>query len=169
MRYTRFPALTLMLVLTACGRDPNPPDDAVRPAPRKAQSAPKRGPTVESQTAGMVTAVTLGKSTVPIDLKFALENRPALARPLAIEFALLPKIAADLVTLQTVDPDGFDLPDGGGQFEMPEVVPGVAYPGSLTVTPSKRGIVVVNLNLSVKHDEIVETRSFSVPILVPEK
>jgi hypothetical protein len=81
---------------------------------------------------------------------------------------VLPKIAADLVTLQIVDADGIEVPDGGGEFEMPEVLPGAVYLGSITVTPAKSGILVINLNLSVKHDDIVETRGFSVPIIVPE-
>lgn len=164
----RLPAFAVLLVLAACGRDPNPPPDGARPAPPKAQNAPKRGATVEEQTAGMVTAVTLGKSAVPIELKFSLDSRPALARPLAIKLAVLPKIAADLVSLQIVDADGVEVPDGGGEFDMPEVLPGIAYLGSITVTPARSGILVLNLNLSIKHDEIVETRAFSVPIIVPE-
>jgi hypothetical protein len=149
MVYVRLPAFAAVLLLAACSRDPNPPADGARPAPPKAQSSPKKGPTIEEQTAGMVSAVTLVKSTVPIDLKFALDSRPALSRPLAIKIAVLPKIAADLVTLQIVDADGIEVPDGGGEFEMPEVLPGAVYLGSITVTPAKSGILVINLNLSV--------------------
>ncbi len=99
----------------------------------------------------MVAAVSLGKSTVPVELKFALGSRPALAHPLEIQFALMPKSAADVVSVRIADSDGFEVPDGGGQ-----------------VTPTKTGILVLSLDLTMKHDEIVEARTFSVPIIVTE-
>jgi hypothetical protein len=167
MLHLRLTTLTALLLCAGCNHDAGSPADGKRPAPPKSQAAPGKAGGGEDRTAGMVTAVTLGKSTVPVDLKFALEGRPALGQPLAIKLALLPKIGADLLSLKLADSEGFEFPEGGSGFDMPEVVPGGAYVDSTTVTPTRTGLSVLTLELSIKHDDIVEARVFSVPIFVP--
>ena len=55
----------------------------------------KRGPTPEELTAGMVEAVTVGKSTLPVLVKFDLPARPVVGQPLEVIVAVMPQVAAE--------------------------------------------------------------------------
>jgi hypothetical protein len=123
----------------------------------------KKGPTVDEQTAGMVAAASTGKSDVPVGLKFDLAERPTVGRPLAIDIALLPRLAADSGTLQVTESPGMDLATGA--VDIPAVQPDEVYRTRLSVTPNREGVLFLALAVTLKHDEISERRDFTLPII----
>jgi len=164
--HARFLMLFAVVAVGACHKDVGPPP-ALKPAPQaSAPAAAKRGPTTGELTAGMVQAVTQGKSQLPVELKFDVLQRPVLGKALEIAIALVPQIAASAATVQIGTAGGLDLGSGANQFDIPSVEAGQVYRHSVHVTPTADGVLLLGLTVSLKHDEITESRVFSIPIIV---
>ena len=153
------------VLLPAChGDSSEAPVDS--PVPHRHGPRVKRGPTPAELTAGMVEAVTTGKSTVPVAVKFDLGSRPTIGQPLEVAVAVMPQVAADAAILTVMGSDGLQLAAGVSPIEIPSADPTQVYRHSISVTPAAEGVQLLALTVSLKHDEITETRAFSVPIIV---
>jgi hypothetical protein len=146
--------------------------DSGTPPPPKAKphiSVPvvaKKGPTAAELTAGMVDAASQGKAQVPVTLKFDLQQRPVLGQALDINIAVLPQIDASAADIQIAGGDGLTVGLPANQIDLPDVVAGQVYRQSINVTPTAEGVLLLNLTILLKHDEITESRVFSIPIIV---
>jgi hypothetical protein len=126
----------------------------------------KRGPGAEQLTAGMVEAVSQGKSQLPVKLKFELRQRPTLAQPLDIDIAVLPQIDAQASGIQVTGGDGLTVPAVANQLDSTAVQAGEVYRHDIRVTPTAEGVLLLNLTVSLKHDDMTESRAFSIPVIV---
>ena len=133
---------------------------------KTAPAAVKQGPTPQELTRGMVEAVTVGKSTAPVAVKFDLATRPVVGQPFDVVVAVMPQIPADPATLLVTASAGLQPAPGGGPVDMAAVEPTQVYRHEITLIPTAEGVQLVNLSVSLKHDEITETRSFAVPVIV---
>lgn len=142
------------------------------PAPKPAASraaaplAVRRGPTAEEQTAGMVEAATQGKSQTPVAVKFELLGRPVEGEPLEIAIALLPAEAAGPATVEVTGQDGLDVTPAQARIEFPSVEPATVYRHHIQLTPTRAGVYLLTLAVSLRHDQFVDSRVFSVPVIV---
>jgi hypothetical protein len=165
MRKGRTLLLCAFGVVTACHGDSHQaPIDT--PTPHKHAPFVKRGPTPDEMTAGMVEAVTMGRSTVPVAVKFELGNRPTVGQPLDVVLAVMPQILAGPAVLTVTGSDALQLAAGFGPIEMPDVDPTQVYRQNVRVTPTLEGVQLLGLSVALNHDEISETRTFAVPIIV---
>jgi hypothetical protein len=155
-----------LAALTACHRN-----SGTAPAPKstahvKAPAALPSGPTAREQTATMVEAATVGKSQVPVSLKFEVLQRPVQGQPLEIAIALLPHIPAHPAIIEATGSEGVQMGAGEHQIEFAEVEPEQVYRHSIKLTPTAEGVFLLTLNVSLKHDQMADSRVFSVPIIV---
>jgi hypothetical protein len=157
-------AFVAVVLLAACHREPNQAP-AVSVAPAAVAPVVKRGPTPEELTAGMVEAVTIGKSTAPVTVKFDLPQRPSVGKRIDIVIAVLPQIAANSGMVQVSGSEGLQLAPNFAPIEIPSLDPTQAYRLSIPVTPTADGVHLLSLNVSLKQDDMAESRSFSVPII----
>jgi hypothetical protein len=153
--------------LSGCNRDSNPAPAApavtrVKPRP---PPAVKPGASVAEQTAGMVQASSQGKSQVPVELKFELAQRPKVGQPLEINLALIAQISASPATIQVSGADDVTVAPGANQFDIPSEEAGEVYRHTVSVTPNAEGVVLVGVMVLLKHDELVDQRAFSIPII----
>ena len=164
--------LCALAALAGCHRDSDgallprallPSKPAARP---KTPAAPVGGPTAQEQTATMVEAATEGKSQAPVNLKFDLEERPVPGRPLQIAIALLPRIPAGPVTVEVTGTEGLELAPGQSPIEFPQVDADQVYRHNVKVTPTAEGVYLLTFNVSLQHEQVADTRLFSVPIIV---
>jgi hypothetical protein len=139
---------------------------APAPAPRVAPAAAKKAPVAAELTTGMVEAAIQGKSLVPVLLKFDLVQKPTVGRPLDINLAVIPQIDASAAQIQVVGGDGITVPAGTNQIDMPALEAGQVYRHSIKVNPNAEGVLLLNLTLTLKHDEITESQAFSLPLIV---
>lgn len=161
--------LGAVATLSACHRNSEPAEPQPVPKPHVVVAAPvKKGPSAEQLTAGMVEAASQGRSQAPVLLKFDLPQRPALGRPLDINIAVMPQIDASPADVQVAGGDGLTVAAGMDQFNWPAVEAGQVYRQVVTVNPSAAGVLVLNLTISVKHDEMTESRVFSIPLIVEQ-
>ncbi len=152
------------LALAACNKDSGstPAPAAVHVKPKPAV-APKEGATAAEQTAGMVQAATQGKSTVPVELKFDIAQRPKVGQPLEVNLALVAQIAASPATIQVTGADDVSVAAGANPFDIPSEEAGEVYRQTVSVTPNAEGVLLLGVTVSLKHDEMVDQRSFFDP------
>jgi len=114
----------------------------------------------------MVEAASQGKSTVPVELKFDLPQKPQLGKALQVDIAVMPQIAASPAAIQITGAEGLEVASDTSKIEIPNVEGGEVYRQSLKVTPTVDGVLLLGLTVSLKHDEIIESRGFSIPLIV---
>jgi len=152
---------------SACHKDSGP---SPQPTPTaRVSGAPvvaKKGPSSADLTAGMVEAASQGKSQLPVELKFDLKQRPTLGQALDIDIAVVPQIDGSPANIQVTGGDGLTLAPGGTQIDLPAVAAGQVYRQSVKVTPTADGVLLLGLTVSLKHDEMIESRGFSIPLIV---
>jgi hypothetical protein len=164
MKTAKVLLLCTFAAASACHKESGPP-----PPPKPHISVPavvKKGPSAAELTVGMVDAASQGKAQVPVTLKFDLQQRPVLGQPLDINIAVLPQIDASAVAIQIAAGDGLTVGLPTDQIDLPDVEAGHVYRQSLKVTPTAEGVLLLNLTILLKHDEITESRAFSIPIIV---
>ena len=161
-------ALCAVLLLAAChGNESNQaPAVGVSKLPTKSTAQVKRGPTPEELTAGMVEAVGVGKSAVPVALKFEVPTRPEVGQPLELVLAVLPQEPATATSVKLTGSAGLQPPTGDGVVEIGAVDPAEVYRVSVTVTPIAIGVQFLAVDVSLKRDNVTDTRSFYLPIIV---
>jgi hypothetical protein len=157
----------VLMAVAGCNKDSGgaPAANAVSHVKPKAPVAPKPGATAAEQTAGMVQAVSQGKSQVPVELKFDIAQRPKVGQPLDINLALIAQITASPATIQVTGADDVSVAAGANQFDIPSEEAGEVYRETVNVTPNAEGVVLIGVTVSLKHDETVEQRVFSIPII----
>jgi hypothetical protein len=126
----------------------------------------KKGPSAEELTAGMVEAATQGKSQLPVKVKFGLTQRPTLGQPLDIDIAVMPQIDASGADMQVTGGEGLSVAPESIQAELAAVETGGVYRQVVKVTPSVDGVLLLGLTISLKHDEVIDSRAFSIPLIV---
>jgi hypothetical protein len=158
--------LCTLAAASACHKDSGTPPP---PTPKPHISAPvvaKKGPSAAQLTAGMVEAASQGNSQLPVELKFELKQRPTSGQALDIDIALIPQIDAGAAAIQLSGGDGVTVAPGTTQIDLPAVESGQVYRRSVKVTPTADGVLLLNLTITLKHDEMIESRAFSVPLIV---
>jgi hypothetical protein len=165
MNIARAFILCTLMAAGACHRESDAPAPAA-PAPRVVAPAPvKPGPTAQELTAGMVEAATQGKSQLAVQLKFELPHRPTIGRAMDVDIAVMPQIDAGGAAIQVSGGDGLTV-GGTNSIDLPALEAGQVYRQSIQVTPTTDGVLLLGLTVSMKHDEITESRVFSIPLIV---
>jgi hypothetical protein len=163
IRTFTFCALALM---AGCHRESGDAKNPNADLRHKAPVAVQRGPSLAELTAGMVEAATQGKSQAPVGLKFDVLQRPVQGEPLEIAIALLPGEAAGPAIVELSGTDGLQVPAGQSRFEFASVEPSQVYRRSITLTPTAEGVFLLTLTVNLQHDQMADTRVFSVPVIV---
>ena len=162
----RVTLLCAAMTLCACSKDSAPPAPAASSARVKPRPVlPKPGPSAAEQTLGMVQAAAVGKSQAPVELKFDVAQKPKVGQPVDINLALIAQISASPATIQVASADDVSVAPGGNQFEIPSEQAGEVYRQTVSVTPNAEGVVLVNVTVLLRHDELLDQRAFSIPII----
>ncbi len=158
--------LCALVVTSGCQRESG---DANKPKPAERVAAPsavQRGPTPAELTAGMVEATTQGKSQAPVGLKFDVLRKPVKGEPLEIAIALLPRETAEPATIEVSAPEGLQVPASETKFQFESVEPAQVYRRSIRLTPTAEGVFLLTLTVNLNHDQLADTRVFSLPLIV---
>jgi len=122
----------------------------------------------------MVSAVPASKPTaLPMQVRFALRARPAVAQPLDIGLSLVPTAAIDRISGKVVTDDGLELVEGGEIAAADRPAEGVPIEHTVKLLPRRDGVFTVNAVLTVGSGTQTSTETFSMPVIVgtgvPEK
>jgi hypothetical protein len=100
-----------------------------------------------------------------VELKFDLSQRPKVGQPLEVNLALIAQISASPATIQVSGADDVSVAPGANQFEIAAEEAGEVYRHTVNVTPNAEGVVLLDVTVQLKHDEMVDKREFSIPII----
>jgi hypothetical protein len=154
--------LGVLAVLWGCGSGTH----SAQAAKAIAASAAARKAAGASDT--MVSAVTLNKtpSAVPVEVKFELRERPAVASPTNIDLVIVPLSAAvDRVSGKVESDEGLELVDGTQIPATDRPAEGVPIRHSIKVQPKRDGIFTFSAVLVVESGGRSATETFSMPVI----
>jgi len=150
---------------SACHKDAGDAAAPAVPAKPKVAAVVKSGPTTAEQTASMVEAAAQGKSQLPVQLKFELTQRPKMGQTVEINLALIPQIDASPAIIKVSGGDGLSVQSDATEFNIPAAAAGEIYRQAVTVTPDAEGVLVLGVTVSLKHDEVTDLKTFSIPLI----
>ena len=163
MRHVAILCVAVLPALVSCGGDKAP--QATDPAAKHAAAKGPQTLTATEQIATMVEAPTLGRPTAPVRLKYELAQRPVAGQTIVVRLALISGTAAQSLTLKLADATGLVLADRADR-QLGAVHPDTVYEQEISASAPVEGVFFLNLSATLTHDAIVETRSFSIPIIV---
>jgi hypothetical protein len=132
---------------------------ATRPAVKKGSDARAL------ELADMVSAVSAGKTSTDIDLRFALRERPLVGEPVDIDVALVPGLELDQIYATFSASDGLEVTKGGRmpQIEHPE--PHAPISHTVTIVPQRDGIFFVSATVLADSPTNSVSHLFSIPVI----
>lgn len=151
-----------LAILLACGSGTGNGEQggANSAATTAAKPPPKKDP-----LADMVSAVSGGPASAPVELKFALDERPQVGQPLEVEIAVLPVSVLDRVAASFQVGAGLELRAGGQMPVVNKPERGVPLSHRLTIVPLRDGIFFISAVVLADSPELSLTRTFSIPII----
>jgi len=149
-------------VLAACGSGSSASSTQRHAAVRKAESA------ADAQSRNMVNAVAepKGGDPVPVQVKFQLRSRPAVAQPLDVDIAIVPLSGSvDRVAGTVEGEDGLDVVDGDKIPPADRPPEGTPLQHTVRVLPKRDGIFTLSTVLTVDSAGQSNRESYSIPII----
>lgn len=113
----------------------------------------------------MVTAVSAGKSELPVDVKFSLRQRPELGQSIALDLQVIPSAPLDRLITSFHAEDGLALGDGAQPIVHDRPDPGVPIEHTLTLTARQDGIFYVNATVLADSGTESIARTFTIPVI----
>jgi hypothetical protein len=157
-------ALVIMLAaLSSCSKV----EHAAAPAgAHPARSAAHKGSGGSAlDLADMVSAVSAGKTSSEIDLKFALRDRPVVGEPVDIDVAVIPAHELDQIYATFNAADGLEIAKGGRMPQIQHPEPGAPISHTVTLVPQRDGIFFVSATVLADSPTDSTTHSFSIPVI----
>ena len=155
--------LAALALAAGCGSGTTPP--ATTAAAGAAAAKPPNP--AEARLRTMVNAVPGHKpTTLPVQVKFDLRDRPQVAQPLDIELVIVPLSAAvDSVSGSIEADEGLDLVDGASIPATDRPVEGVPIEHNLKVLPTRDGIFTFRVTITVDSAGQTSSDTFSMPLI----
>jgi hypothetical protein len=155
-------ACALLCGLAACGASSEPGaahPGAAAPASQASHPAPRGD-------ADLVTAVSAGKAGgVPVDVKFALRQRPEVGQSATLDLVVTPSAALDRLMTSFHAEEGLTLSEGAQPTVQERPEPGVPIPHTLTIVPKQDGIFYVDATVLADSGTESIARTFTIPVI----
>jgi hypothetical protein len=149
--------------LSACGSGKSDGTEGVSSStgihPRKAS------PANQAMMRDMTGALAGNRTSVPVQVRFHLRERPDIGQPVDVDLAIVPAAEIDRVSGQVQTDDGLDLISGAQIPPTDRPAQGSPIAHSLKVLPKRDGIFTFNVVLSVEYAGQNVTQTYSMPII----
>jgi hypothetical protein len=153
--------IVLLAALQGCGKIEN----AVSKRGKSPQTAKAPEDPVELALANMVSAVSSGKSSEDLQLKFELKGKPAVGQPVDIVLALIPGQELDRVLTTFQGSDGLDISAGAKPDPVDHPPVGVPVDYTVTVVAKRDGVFSLSALVLADSRTASVSRTFSVPVI----
>jgi hypothetical protein len=154
------PLAVIGLMLAACGSRGGGSEAAAGQAGAEARH-------VTAQANNLVTAVSGGKPSAPIELQFDIATRPEAGKPVDVTLSVVPR-GSDIseLRLQFQSADGIELRAGAEMPVQEHPKDGVALSHTVTIVPQRDGVFALVAMAMVETADGSIMRTFSIPIVV---
>jgi hypothetical protein len=156
--------LALMLAaLAGCGSA----DDAAQADGTSGASGTRKSlsPETARLTANMVSAVSAGTGTAPVEVKFEFGGRPEAGKPLEVSLVLIPTTPLERLYARFQPGEGLELVKGEETEQFTRPVSGAPIAHTLTVIPQRDGIFTLHAVVLTDSQTDSVTRNFSIPLI----
>jgi hypothetical protein len=159
----RMPILALLLVVATVGCDSA--DDEQSAEGQSVSARKAMSPEAAQAALNMVEAVPSGDGKALVHLKFELNQRPEVDKPVEISLVFIPVTQLERLYARFSAQEGLEVVRGGETEQIARPVVGSAITHTLTVVPKRNGIF--NLQAAVLMDSHTESlsRNFSIPLI----
>jgi hypothetical protein len=151
-------------LLVGCGSRSS--GDGARPAVAKPVT-PKAVNAAAELSRSMVSAVAANKpSTLPIQVKFLIRQRPQVGQPVDLELAIVPMSASvDRVSGKVEGEEGLEVVEGSQIAATDHPAEGTPIRQSVKVLPRQEGIATVHAVVSVDAAGQTSTEAYAIPLI----
>jgi len=173
----RFFRPSVRLVLLACAALPwltgcdtrDNPQAATRSYNAKARKAhqPAEPSRPGAEDPGdMVAAASATKTGPPVEMKFALQQRPEVGQPMDVSIAMIPRSAAlESLSASFEATEGLEIVGGAEMPRSDKPVLGTPLRHLVRILPKREGIFAVTVTVNVDSANTRATRTFSIPVI----
>jgi hypothetical protein len=164
-------ALLVAALLAGCGggKQPESATDAAAPEQVKAEpvAAPPPAATadVTDKESRMATAVTDGKTSAPVDMKYDLPSKPGVGLPFEVELAFDTRMAADALEVEISEAPGLVVVSEK-TIKFEPVEGGQSYTTKLLVKGDNPGLYYVGVVAKMSTSVQSESRAFAIPVVI---
>lgn len=154
--------------LGGCGSQDNPhaATSSFNAKARKAHKLAEPSRPGEENPAEMVAAVSATKTGSPVEMKFALQQRPEVGQPVDISIAMIPtSTALDGVSASFEAKEGLEIVGGADMPRADKPVVGSPLRHILRILPKRDGIFAVTAVVNVEAANARTARTFSIPVI----
>jgi hypothetical protein len=165
LRHASIAALAALLVACGGGGEEEPKPAPVKKVTRQKQVENDAQAIAAADEKRMANAVSTGKTTAPVDLKFDLPAKPDVGQPFVIELAFMPRLPADVLEVEVAGNPGLALVDGGtARFD--DVQSGSRHVLEVHARADAAGLYYLTVVARMVNKVQTEARTFSVPVAV---
>jgi hypothetical protein len=165
LRHASIAALAALLVACGGGGEEEPKPAPVKKVTRQKQVENDAQAIAAADEKRMANAVSTGKTTAPVDLKFDLPAKPDVGQPFVVELAFMPRLPADVLEVEVAGNPGLALVDGGtARFD--DVQSGSRHVLAVQARAEAAGLYYLTVVARMVNKVQTEVRTFSVPVAV---
>lgn len=151
-----------LMLLAACGSDPEPEAAAPPPPPKPTVAAP--APPAD-ETASFAKAVGDGKPGAAVNIRYEFASKPAVGTPTDVDVAFIPSVGVDSLEATLAGMDGITLA-GNLQVSFSAVEAGKPYRHKVSVLPDRTGVFYITVAVTTQIAGSSVGRTFSIPFVV---
>lgn len=160
-------ALLAGAFVTACGGGNDDQAAAAKAERAKAGQTAAAAPpaNADEKQERLASAVTDGKTTAPVDMKYDVLAKPALGQPFEIEMTFSVRLPADKLETEITEAPGLTIV-GEKTASFGPVEPGQTYSSRMLVTGDNPGLYYIGVIAKVSTKVQTETRAFAIPVVI---
>ena len=152
-------------LLAGCGFGGSHHSGNAAHAAAAAHAAPLPSPAAKA-LAGMVDAVGPSRTDLPVNLKFAIRDRPVVGEDDEIDYALIPQVSGlQRLRLAFGALQGLTVVSHAPAIDAVKPESGVPIFGSVTVKPVKAGLFTLTAAVAVESPSQSVMWNFSIPVI----
>lgn len=157
--------VVVSLMLCACGSSQDSAASA-RAAAAAAKRAHSRGDVLAYALVGAVTSTKPGTPPIPVQVKFALRERPDLSQPVDIDIAIVPTASnLDRISGTVEAEDGLELVGPAELAAADKPVENTPIQRTVKVMAKRDGIYMLTASVSVDISGQISTQIFTIPVI----
>lgn len=157
-----------MGLVAACGHSGGPQPTPAARSPSQAHAGQEMDPAARA-LAGMVEAVGPSGAQPPIELRFAIRDRPQVGADDEVDYALIPRAPGlDTIRLVFGSLEGLQVVSHGPALAAIKPAIGVPIFGSVTVRPVKAGLFTLTAAVAVESASQSVVWPFTIPVITGE-